>query len=78
MVNLTTGIILSSSEILGVYAVVLIVAGVMNTFSEHLLTKLCSISVFWQICGCIIIVAMMIQYTPNGLQTGGDVVQRYY
>ena len=66
--TLTSGVVLSPEQLLAVFALVLIVAGIVNTFAEQLLTRLCSISVVWHTVGTILIVALMIQYAPT-LQT---------
>ena len=63
--TLTSGVILTPVQLLAVYAVVLIFAGIVNTFAEQLLTRLCSISVIWHIVGTILIVALMINYAPS-------------
>lgn len=41
----------SSPGIMGIYALVLILAGIVNTYTETLLTTLCYISVAWHIIG---------------------------
>ena len=66
--TLTSGYVLTPGQLLAVYALVLIVAGVINTFAEQLLTRLCSISVVWHIVGTILIVALMLHFSPT-LQT---------
>ena len=63
--TLTTGYVLSPPEVLGVFALVLVVAGIVNTFSEQLLVHLCSISVAWHTIGVIVIIAIMIQNAPT-------------
>lgn len=63
--QLSTGHVLSPNELLAVYAVVLVLAGVINTFAETLLTRLCSLSVIWHTVGTILIVALMVQYAPS-------------
>ena len=55
---------LTPSELLGVFALVLVLAGIINSFAEQLLTRLCSISVVWHTVGTIVIVALMIHYAP--------------
>ena len=63
--TLTSGVIFTPVQLLAVFAVVLIFAGIINTFAETLLTRLCSISVVWHIVGTVLIVALMIQYAPT-------------
>lgn len=63
--TLTSGVVLTPVQLLAVYAAVLIFAGIVNTFAEQLLTRLCSISVTWHIVGTILIVALMITYAPS-------------
>ena len=41
----------SNAGIMGIYLVVLIVAGIVNTYTETLLTTLCYISVAWHVIG---------------------------
>jgi len=65
IVSISTNYNLSNAEILGVYAVVLIAAGVVNSFTELLLTKLCFISVAWHIIGTLIIVIWMLCTAPK-------------
>lgn len=62
---LTTGYIVSPPEKLAVFGLVLFVAGIVNTFAEQLLVYLCSISVIWHAVGTVVIVALMIQYSPS-------------
>ena len=62
---LTTGYILTPAQTLAVFALVLIFAGVVNTFAEQLLTRICSISVVWHTVGTVVIVALMIQFAPT-------------
>ena len=63
--TLTTGHVLTPVELLALFALTLIFAGITNTFAEQLLTRLCSISVVWHIVGTILIVALMVQFAPT-------------
>jgi amino acid transporter len=63
--QLSTGYVLTPPELLAVFALVLMFAGIINTFAETLLTRLCSISVVWHTLGTILIVALMVQYAPT-------------
>jgi amino acid transporter len=63
--TLTTGTVLTPPQVLAVFALVLMFAGIVNTFAEQLLTRLCNISVVWHIVGTILIVALMVQYAPS-------------
>ena len=63
--TLTTGHVLTPVELLALFALTLIVAGITNTFAEQLLTRLCSISVVWHIVGTILIVALMVHFAPT-------------
>jgi amino acid transporter len=65
MIQLQSGYQLSGGILLLVYACVLIFAGIVNTFTEALLTKLCYISVAWHIIGTIIIVIWMLVAAPK-------------
>ena len=47
------------------YAIILIIAGIVNTFTEALLTKLCYISWVWHIVGTLLIVICMLAYAPK-------------
>jgi amino acid transporter len=76
--TLTTGANFTNVQFLFLYALVLVVAGIVNTFAETLLTALCYISVGWHIVGSIVIVALMVQYTPNPLQPAGYVATTFY
>jgi hypothetical protein len=63
--TLTSGVVFTPVQLLAVYALVLIFAGIINTFAEELLTRLCSISVVWHIVGVILIVALMVHFAPT-------------
>ena len=65
IIQINYGYVLAPSELLGVFALVLALAGVINTFAEQLLTRLCSISVIWHTLGTIIIVSLMIHNAPT-------------
>lgn len=64
IIYLINGDTLSNAYILLIYAIVLTVAGVVNTYSETLLTSLCYISVMWHICGALIIIIWMAVTAP--------------
>ena len=63
--TLCSGRAVSAGGILGLYAVMLTVAGVVNTFAEQLLTALCYISCAWQLAGTLIIVIWMLAASPT-------------
>ena len=63
--QLTTGVTVSAEQTLAIFFVVLVFAGVINTFAEQLLTRLCFISVGWHAIGTIVIVAVMVHYAPT-------------
>jgi amino acid transporter len=65
IIQINYGYVLAPAELLGVFALVLVLAGIINSFAEQLLTRLCSISVIWHIGGTIIIVALMIHFAPT-------------
>ena len=60
IIYLTSGTQINSSQIFGLYLIMLTIAGIVNTFAETLLTFLCYISVGWQIIGTLIIVIWML------------------
>ena len=53
IIILTTGKKVNQVQILGLYAVMLVIAGIINTYAENCLTTACYISCFWQIVGII-------------------------
>jgi len=65
IIGLSTGVKVSNKEILGLYALMLVIAGVVNTMAETLLTALCYVSVFWQIAGTIVIVVWTLVSAPT-------------
>lgn len=65
MVEIQTGYEMSNGELITVYLAVLIIAAIVNTFTEAMLTKLCYISVIWHIVGTIVIVAWMLSSAPK-------------
>eukprot|EP00667_Euglena_gracilis_P005024 EG_transcript_5049 len=65
IVQITTGIAMNPAQTLGIYAATLVVAGVVNTLSDTMLTGLCYISVVWHLVGCILIIALMNCYAPT-------------
>ena len=65
IIQINYGYVLAPAELLGVFAMVLALAGFINTFAEQLLTRLCSISVIWHIVGTVIIVSLMVHYAPT-------------
>ena len=68
---------LGPPQILGLYALMLFIAGVVNTFAETLLTFLCYISVAWQIAGTLVIVIWMLASAP-ALNTAEFVFTKFY
>jgi amino acid transporter len=74
--TLSTGYVLTPPQLLGAFAGTLVFAGIVNTFAEQLLTRLCSISVVWHIVGVALIVALSVQYAPE-LQTPAYVATHY-
>jgi len=72
LVSLTTEADISPASVLGIYAAVLTLAGVVNTYAETLLTSLCYCSVVVHIFGTIIMVTSMLCTSPK-LQTASFV-----
>lgn len=56
---------ISNSQMLALFAGVLTVAGIVNTFSGVLLQKMCYISVVWHIVGVILIVILLNVMSPT-------------
>lgn len=77
MISLTTPINPSPVAILGLYALMLFIAGIVNTFAETLLTSLCYISVAWQIIGIFVIVIVTLASAPK-LQSAAFVFGSYH
>jgi amino acid transporter len=76
---LTTGYQFTNVQFLFLYALVLTIAGIVNTFAETLLTSLCYISVTWHIVGVIVIVSVMIQHIPSSnIQPAGYVAMHFH
>jgi amino acid transporter len=67
---------ITNTLILALYVVMLVVAGIVNTFAESLLTRLCYISVAWQILGTFVIVIWTLLAAPK-LQTAAFVFTSY-
>ena len=65
IVSLTNNYTVSSGEFLGLYAAILVLAGIVNTFSETLLCSLCYISVVWHFIGVTMIVIWMTSAAPT-------------
>lgn len=65
IVNLSTGQVLTTNQVFGLYALMLCVAGIVNTFAETMLTFLCYISVAWQVLGILVIVIWMLAAAPK-------------
>jgi len=65
MILTNTGHSITASETLGLYAVTLTAAGIINTFAETLLTSMCNISVAWHLIGSIVIVITMLANTDH-------------
>lgn len=55
----------SNAGIIGLFALMLFIAAVMNSFTETALTKLCYISVLWQNIGVLVIVISILCLAPN-------------
>jgi hypothetical protein len=65
LILITTGRACSNLAILLLYAMVLTLSGVVNSFSEVALTALSYISIVWQILGVFTIVIWMIVVSPD-------------
>lgn len=65
IIVLTSGQRVSNVQVLGLYALMLIVAGIVNTFAETMLTALCYVSCFWQIVGTLVIVVACLAKAPS-------------
>lgn len=66
IITLSTGnVAVTGAQTMGIYACVLVVAGIVNTYSEIMLTTLCYISVVWQAIGIVVIVTWMLIMTPQ-------------
>lgn len=65
IISVTSGYDITSGQTIALYLVVLIVAGIVNTYAETLLTSLCYISVAWHIVGTLIIVIWMLSSSPT-------------
>mgnify|MGYP003385608622 CR=1 FL=1 len=64
-------------DIILYYFIMLVCAGVVNTFAEVMLTALCYISVAWQILGVLVIVIGMLSTAPT-LQSASFVFTDYH
>jgi amino acid permease (GABA permease) len=62
--NLTIGVAATPALTVGVYAVVLFVHGLLNTFGVRLVALLNDISVWWHVIGVVVIVAAL-SFVPN-------------
>jgi amino acid transporter len=67
----------SSDDVVYFYLLMLVVAGIVNSFAETMLTALCYISVAWQIIGVIVIVVAMVAMAPE-LQTASFVFTTFH
>jgi amino acid transporter len=67
----------SSNDVIYFYLLMLVVAGIVNTFAETMLTALCYISVAWQIMGVLVIVISMLAMAPE-LQTAKFVFTEFH
>lgn len=65
IIEICTGDTITNAGVLGLYAVMLVIAGVVNTFAETLLSSLCYISVGWQVAGVLLIVVWMLSAAPS-------------
>eukprot|EP00667_Euglena_gracilis_P002901 EG_transcript_2908 len=70
IVTITTGTTLDTPSLFGIFAACLVVAGVVNTLTDTMLTGLCYISVVWHIVGVIVIIALMNCYAPTHQSVG--------
>lgn len=62
---LSSGKKVSNGDIIGFFFCMLVIAGVVNTFSERLLTAVCYLSCVWQVIGILIIVIWMLALSPS-------------
>lgn len=76
VIALSRGYGVSSGELICLYGMMLVVAGIVNTFAELMLTALCYISVAWQIAGTLVIVISMLCMAPS-LQTASFVFTEF-
>jgi amino acid transporter len=76
MVYVNNNYSMNAGEVLALYFIVLVLAGIVNTFAETLLTSLCYISVAWHIIGTTIIVVWMLSTTPT-IQDSSFVASHY-
>eukprot|EP01038_Epipyxis_sp_PR26KG_P005708 gene5708-7878_t len=65
IVFIQSGYNMSAGQIQALYLAVLALAGVVNTFSETMLTTLCYISVGWHVIGTLVIVIWMVRSAPT-------------
>lgn len=65
IITLMTGRMFKNAEILGFFALMLVIAAIVNSYAEVLLTSLCYISVTWQIIGTLVIVTCMFCLVPS-------------
>lgn len=65
LIALCTQQIVSPAAVQGLYAAMLLIAGTVNSYTEHGLTTLCYISVVWQNLGVIIIVIAVLATAPQ-------------
>lgn len=65
IINLSTGTVVSRLGIFGLFSSLLIIAGIVNSFAEVLLTGLCYLSIIWATAGILIIVIWMLIAAPT-------------
>ena len=65
IILLVNGNVVDNRGILGLYALMLTVAGVVNTYAEQLLTATCYLSCAWQTIGTIVIVSWTLSSAPT-------------
>jgi amino acid permease (GABA permease) len=77
--NLTTGFRGTAKSLFVIYAIVLIVHGILNTLGVNVIAKLNNISVWWHLTGVVVIVgALFILPDAHKHQTLSTVFTKYY
>jgi amino acid permease (GABA permease) len=77
--NLTTGFRGTARSLFVIYAIVLIVHGILNTLGVNVIAKLNNISVWWHLTGVVVIVgALFILPDAHKHQTLSTVFTKYY
>lgn len=65
IIYMLSGLRMSKIGIMGLNFVILVIAGIVNSYSEHLLTSMSYVSAFWQLAGVLLIVIWMLAVTPK-------------